>query len=57
MYFDVPAQYYARYCRDRKSGDWHDWPYMAGDGALQAADGLCARFNHANDGERKDRED
>ena len=31
-------QYYARYCKDPKSKDWRDWPYMAGDGAVQAAD-------------------
>jgi acetyl-CoA synthetase len=30
--------YYAKYCRDRSSTDWHDWPYFAGDGAVQAAD-------------------
>src|SRR5262249_35056019 len=32
-------QYYSRYCKNRNSRDWRDWPYMAGDGALQAADG------------------
>ena len=31
-------QYYSRYCHDPKSKDWRDWPYMAGDGAVQAAD-------------------
>jgi acetyl-CoA synthetase len=30
--------YYAKYNRDEKSTDWHDWPYFAGDGAVQAAD-------------------
>jgi acetyl-CoA synthetase len=31
--------YYAKYNRDPNSTDWHDWPYFAGDGAVQAADG------------------
>ena len=31
--------YYEKYCRDKNSKDWHDWPYFAGDGALHAADG------------------
>ena len=30
-------QYYARYLQGSKERDWRDWPYMAGDGALQAA--------------------
>ncbi len=30
--------YYARYNKNPKSTDWRDWPYMAGDGAVQAAD-------------------
>jgi acetyl-CoA synthetase len=28
------AVYYSRYCKDKNSKDWRDWPYMAGDGAL-----------------------
>ena len=31
--------YYEKYCRNKKSKDWRDWPYFAGDGAVQAADG------------------
>jgi len=31
--------YYQKYCRDEKSTDGHDWPYFAGDGTVQAADG------------------
>ena len=31
-------QYYQRYCKNPKSKNWRDWPYMAGDGAVQAAD-------------------
>ena len=30
--------YYSRYCKP-ESLDWCDWPYFAGDGALQASDG------------------
>src|SRR5205807_6926770 len=30
--------YYSRYCKDPKSKNWRDWPYMAGDGAVQAKD-------------------
>ncbi|WUR95013.1 AMP-binding protein [Streptomyces sp. NBC_01262] len=31
--------YYRRYCRDPDSTDWRDWPFLCGDGAVQAADG------------------
>ena len=43
------AQYYARYCKDRKSTDWRDWPYMAGDGAVQAADGYYRILGRIDD--------
>src|SRR3989441_7028576 len=33
------SQYYSRYCGDSKSKEGRDWPYLAGDGAVQAADG------------------
>jgi acetyl-CoA synthetase len=42
-------QYYARYCKDRTSRDWRDWPYMAGDGALQAADGYYRILGRIDD--------
>src|SRR5207302_4550953 len=42
-------QYYARYCKDLKSRDWRDWPYMAGDGALQAADGYYRILGRIDD--------
>ena len=29
-------QYYAKYCKNRKSKDWRDWPYFAADGAVLA---------------------
>lgn len=31
-------QYYSKYCKNKDSKDWRDWPYFSGDGAVQAAD-------------------
>jgi acetyl-CoA synthetase len=42
-------QYYARYCKDRKSKDWRDWPYLAGDGAMLAADGYFRILGRIDD--------
>ncbi|CAJ92748.1 acetate--CoA ligase [Cupriavidus necator] len=42
-------QYYARYCKNPDSKDWHDWPYMAGDGAMQAADGYFRILGRIDD--------
>jgi acetyl-CoA synthetase len=42
-------QYYERYCKNRKSRDWRDWPYMAGDGALQAVDGYYRILGRIDD--------
>jgi acetyl-CoA synthetase len=42
-------QYYARYCRDPQSKDWRDWPYFAGDGAVQAADGYYRILGRIDD--------
>jgi acetyl-CoA synthetase len=42
-------QYYTRYCRDPNSKDWRDWPYMAGDGAVQAADGYYRILGRIDD--------
>jgi acetyl-CoA synthetase len=41
--------YYAKYCRDSDSKDWHDWPYFAGDGAVQAADGYFRILGRVDD--------
>jgi acetyl-CoA synthetase len=41
--------YYAKYCRDKESKDWHDWPYLAGDGAVQAADGYFRILGRIDD--------
>jgi acetyl-CoA synthetase len=41
--------YYEKYCRDKNSKDWHDWPYFAGDGAVQAADGYFRILGRVDD--------
>ena len=41
--------YYAKYCRNRESKDWHDWPYFAGDGAVQDADGYFRILGRVDD--------
>ncbi|MGA9855104.1 MAG: acetate--CoA ligase [Gammaproteobacteria bacterium] len=41
--------YYARYCQNPKSKDWRDWPYLAGDGAMQAADGYYRILGRIDD--------
>jgi len=43
------STYYAKYNRDKKSKDWHDWPYFAGDGALQAEDGYFRILGRVDD--------
>jgi acetyl-CoA synthetase len=41
--------YYAKYCRDSDSKDWRDWPYFAGDGAVQAEDGYFRILGRVDD--------
>jgi acetyl-CoA synthetase len=41
--------YYEKYCRNKESTDWHDWPYFAGDGAVQAADGYFRILGRVDD--------
>ncbi len=41
--------YYAKYCKDKDSTDWHDWPYFAGDGATQSADGYFRILGRIDD--------
>jgi acetyl-CoA synthetase len=41
--------YYEKYCRNNDSTDWHDWPYFAGDGAVQAADGYFRILGRVDD--------
>jgi acetyl-CoA synthetase len=41
--------YYARYCKDPKSKNWRDWPYMAGDAAVEAPDGYFRILGRIDD--------
>jgi acetyl-CoA synthetase len=41
--------YYSRYCKNPKSKDWRDWPYMAGDGAVHAKDGYYRILGRIDD--------
>jgi acetyl-CoA synthetase len=41
--------YYARYCKDPKSKDWRDWPYMTGDAAVEAEDGYYRILGRIDD--------
>jgi acetyl-CoA synthetase len=41
--------YYAKYCRNKESKDWRDWPYFAGDGAMLAADGYFRILGRVDD--------
>ena len=43
------SQYYLRYCKNRHSKDWRDWPYLAGDGAMLAADGYFRILGRIDD--------
>ena len=41
--------YYKRYNRDPESTDWRDWPYLAGDGAVEAPDGYFRILGRIDD--------
>jgi acetyl-CoA synthetase len=41
--------YYAKYCRNRESTDWRDWPFLCGDGAVQAEDGYYRILGRIDD--------
>ena len=41
--------YYEKYNKDKGSKDWRDWPYFAGDGAVQAADGYFRILGRVDD--------
>jgi acetyl-CoA synthetase len=41
--------YFERYCKNKKSKDWRDWPYFAGDGAVHAADGYFRILGRIDD--------
>ena len=41
--------YFDRYCKNPNSKDWRDWPYVAGDGAVFAADGYFRILGRIDD--------
>jgi acetyl-CoA synthetase len=41
--------YYEKYSKDKASKDWRDWPYFAGDGAVQAEDGYFRILGRVDD--------
>jgi acetyl-CoA synthetase len=41
--------YYAKYCKDKESSDWEDWPFMCGDGAVEAEDGYFRILGRIDD--------
>ncbi len=41
--------YYEKYCRNKESKDWRDWPYFAGDGAMLASDGYFRILGRVDD--------
>ncbi len=43
------STYFAKYNTDSDSKDWRDWPYFAGDGALEAPDGYYRILGRVDD--------
>src|SRR5919201_554556 len=43
------STYYEKYNKDKNSKKWQDWPYFAGDGAVQAADGYFRILGRVDD--------
>jgi acetyl-CoA synthetase len=43
------STYYAKYCKDEKSKDWRDWPYLTGDAAMEAEDGYFRILGRVDD--------
>jgi acetyl-CoA synthetase len=41
--------YYGRFNKDPKSKDWRDWPYLTGDGGMEAADGYYRILGRLDD--------
>ena len=42
-------QYYEKYCKDKNSKDWRDWPYFAADGAVVPNDGYYRILGRVDD--------
>ncbi|NOY06804.1 MAG: acetate--CoA ligase, partial [Chlorobi bacterium] len=43
------SQYYEKYCKNKESKDWRDWPYFTGDAATQAEDGYYRILGRVDD--------
>jgi len=43
------STYYERYCKNKNSKDWRDWPYLAGDAAVQSEDGYYRILGRIDD--------
>jgi len=43
------AQYYEKYCTNKNSKDWRDWPYLAGDAAVEDDDGYYRILGRIDD--------
>jgi len=43
------STYYAKYCKDKNSKDWRDWPYLSGDAAVLAGDGYFRILGRIDD--------
>jgi acetyl-CoA synthetase len=41
--------YYEKYCKDKTSKDWRDWPYFSGDGATESDDGYFRILGRIDD--------
>jgi acetyl-CoA synthetase len=43
------SQYYEKYCKNKNSKDWRDWPYFTSDAAMQAKDGYYRILGRVDD--------
>ena len=43
------SQYYEKYCKNKDSKDWRDWPYFTSDAAMQAQDGYYRILGRVDD--------
>jgi acetyl-CoA synthetase len=43
------STYFKKYCKNEKSKDWRDWPYLSGDAAMLAEDGYFRILGRIDD--------
>ena len=43
------STYFAKYCKDKNSKNWRDWPYLAGDAAMLSGDGYFRILGRIDD--------